>query len=130
VISAQETSSRGDAERSIWSGVYSPDQAKKGESVYRAECARCHADTLGGGDSAPSLAGDMFLGAWDGKTLADLFERTRATMPLDSPGRLNARDLAAVLAFMLRVNNLPAGSTDLANETEVLKTIKIQREKP
>src|SRR5438876_3128832 len=39
--------------RSVWDGVYTEEQAKRGESIYRKECAVCHGDMLTGGESAP-----------------------------------------------------------------------------
>ena len=47
--------------RSVWDGVYSADQAKRGQERYNAQCASCHGQTLEGGESAPPLAGGEFL---------------------------------------------------------------------
>ncbi len=44
------------APRSLWDGVYTQDQAKRGEAVYVEKCARCHGAQLIGGDMNPPLA--------------------------------------------------------------------------
>src|ERR1039458_10596307 len=37
--------------RSVWDGVYTKEQAQRGQTVYGRDCARCHSDNLGGGES-------------------------------------------------------------------------------
>src|SRR2546429_8929685 len=74
--------------RSVWDGVYTEEQAKRGESVYHKECAACHGDMLIGGESAPPLTGGAFLANWNGLSVGDLFDRIRKTMPQSAPGRL------------------------------------------
>jgi mono/diheme cytochrome c family protein len=72
----------------VWDGVYSEAQAARGKEAYRQECAACHLDSLGGIDMAPGLAGNAFLTTWNELSVGDLFERTRISMPQDSPARL------------------------------------------
>ena len=116
--------------RSVWDGVYTEDQAKRGESVYQKECASCHGASLGGGESAPPLTGGTFLSNWNGLTLGDLFDRIRKTMPLSGPGRLTRQQDADVLAFMLSANKFPAGKTEVYRQSEMLKEIRFESEKP
>src|SRR5438874_1490899 len=75
--------------RSVWDGVYAEDQAKRGQARYGELCASCHGDTLGGGESAPPLAGGEFLANWNTLTVGDLFDRTRTTMPQSKPGSMS-----------------------------------------
>ena len=112
--------------RSVWDGVYSEDQAKRGGGVYAKECASCHGTELTGGESAPALVGDAFLSNWNGTTVGDLFERIRKSMPQDNPGRLTRQQDADILAFMLSANKFPVGKAELERETEVLKQIKLE----
>ncbi len=116
--------------RSVWDGVYTEDQAKRGESVYQKECASCHGASLGGGESAPPLTGGTFLSNWNGLTLGDLFDRIRKTMPLSGPGRLTRQQDADVLAFMLIRNKFPAGKTEIYRQSEMLKEIRFDSERP
>ena len=121
-LRAQET-------RSVWDGVYTKEQAAKGQAAYNESCSSCHGDTLGGGESAPALAGGEFLSNWNGLTLGELFERIRTTMPQNRPGSLSREKNAQILAYVLSANNFPAGKTDLPQQTEVLKEIKIDAAK-
>jgi len=116
--------------RSVWDGVYTAAQVKAGQASYNENCSSCHGDTLMGGESAPALAGGEFLSNWNGLTLGDLFERIRTTMPQNRPGRLSREVNANILAYMLSVSQFPAGKTELPQQTEVLKEIRIDASKP
>ena len=43
--------------RSVWDGVYTAEQAKRGEALYGQHCAACHGGTLLGAEAAPALTG-------------------------------------------------------------------------
>lgn len=104
--------------------VYTAAQAKRGETVYGASCSSCHAPDLSGSGQAPSLTGKEFNEAWNGQTLADLFDRVQTTMPADAPGTLKPGETADVVAFMLSKDNFPAGDVELPADAAALKEIK------
>jgi hypothetical protein len=79
---------------------------------------------------APPLTGGQFKYNWNGLTVGDLFERLRISMPQDNPGGLSRQQNADVLAFMLAKSDFPAGDTELASQTEVLKEIKFEADRP
>ena len=112
--------------RSVWDGVYTEDQAKRGQSLYTQHCMACHGDSLSGGEQAPPLAGGEFLSNWNGLTVGDLFERIRTSMPLNDPQSLNRDTNALILAYILSVNRFPAGQAELSSRTEVLKLIRLE----
>ena len=116
--------------RSVWDGVYTEEQAKRGDEVYKKECAACHGAELTGGESAPPLTGGAFQANWNGLTLGDLFDRIRKTMPQSKPGSLTRQQNSDVLAFMLSVNKFPAGKTELYRQSEMLKEIRFETKKP
>jgi S-disulfanyl-L-cysteine oxidoreductase SoxD len=116
--------------RSVWDGVYTEEQAKRGEELYRKECASCHGDTLVGGGGAAPLTGGAFLSNWNGLTVGDLFERIRKTMPQRSPGTLTKQQDADILAYLLSFNKFPAGKTELQKQVEFLKEIRFEATKP
>jgi polar amino acid transport system substrate-binding protein len=120
----------GVAADSVWSGVYTDAQARRGEGVYAERCASCHGPDLSGIDQAPGLTGGDFTTEWDDLSLNDLFERIRISMPADKPGSLERPQVADVLAFLLQKNNLPAGQTDLPTAAEALKSIKFLAKRP
>jgi len=116
--------------RSVWDGIYSADQAKRGQARYNAQCASCHGQALEGGESAPPLAGGEFLANWGGLTVGELFDRTRSTMPQSKPGSLSREANAEILAYVFSANQFPAGKADMSQASEVLKEIKIDAAKP
>jgi cytochrome c len=116
--------------RSVWDGVYTPGQSKRGAALYANECASCHGSALNGGESAPPLTGGEFFSNWNGLTVGDLFERIRVSMPADNPGKLTREQDADILAFMLGMNQFPEGNTELEHRTEVLKKIRFESTKP
>ena len=119
VITAQSS-------RSVWDGVYTSEQAQRGEALYTRQCARCHGAQLTGGEAAPPLAGGDFLSNWNGLTVDDLFERIRVSMPADRPGQITRQQNADILAHILRANQFPAGKAELEQQAEVLKQIRIE----
>ena len=114
------------ADRSVWDGVYTAQQAARGAALYARECAECHGPTLRERDGAPPLAAPEFLAAWNGFSAADLFERIRKTMPTAAPGKLTAKEYADVLALILEANAFPAGSAELDGRADSLGRIRIE----
>jgi len=114
----------------VWDGVFTEEQAKRGEAAYLQECVNCHGPALEGGDMTPSLVGGVFTSNWNDLSVGDLFERIRITMPLDRPGKLSRQQNADVIAFVLKANSFPAGATDLSRDLAALKQIRIQSSKP
>ena len=110
--------------RSVWDGVYTQEQAKRGEAAYGERCARCHKADLSSGDAVPPLAGTEFLSMWNMQTVGDLFDRIRTSMPADKPGSLSRQQDSDILAYILSVNKFPAGDTELGTQTELLKQIQ------
>ena len=108
------------ASRTVWDGVYSKPQATRGQKAYNAQCARCHGDTLLGGESAPPLVDRDFLDKWNGKSVGSLVELTRTTMPSDGPGKLSRRLCSDIIAYVLSANGFPAGESELDSENESL----------
>jgi mono/diheme cytochrome c family protein len=116
--------------RTVWDGVYSEAQSKRGQALYNERCASCHSDSLGGGESATALVGGSFEAGWNGLSVGDLFERTRISMPQDKPGSLTRQQVADVLAYIFDVNKFPKGEKELDKSLPVLKSIKLVMPKP
>jgi len=116
--------------KSVWDGVYTEEQARRGQPLYNQHCASCHGDSMTGGEMAPPLAGGEFLSNWNGLTVGDLFERIRTTMPLGKPGKLSRDVNSDIAAYMLNFGQFPAGQTELPRDTQLLKQIKIEATKP
>jgi len=117
------------AAKSVNEGVYSEAQAKRGEAIYKEQCAACHGDNLEGSGPMPPLAGKDFLTNWQGKPVADVFEKTATSMPATAPGSLSPEQTADTIAYLLNVGKYPAGAADLPAKAEELKTISLDAPK-
>lgn len=111
-------------------GVFTAEQAKAGEALYKEQCAACHGDNLEGSGPMPPLAGNDFLSNWKGKSVGELFEKTHTTMPATAPGTLTVEQSAQIVAYMLSVGKFPAGTVALDTKMEPLLQIKIDAPKP
>ena len=117
-------------EKTVWDGVYTEEQAKRGQDSYAAECVSCHQPDLGGDGFAPGLAGPEFSSAWNDLSVGDLYDRIRQSMPPSNPGAVQPAAKVDIIAFILKANKIPAGSTELPKEAEALKQIKYLANKP
>jgi mono/diheme cytochrome c family protein len=95
--------------RTVWSGAYTDAQAARGEALYRANCSRCH-------NEGPRR-GEAFMRDWSGSDVGSFFARTKASMPAGAPGSLTDAEYFDIIAYMLRVNDFPAGREELGPET-------------
>jgi mono/diheme cytochrome c family protein len=118
------------AARNVWDGVYSAGQAAQGKALFAEKCATCHGADLSGAEMAPPLVGAIFLGDWVGQSAGDLFTRIHTTMPANDPGSLSNTQAAQALAYILSVNQFPAGATALPSDDAGLGQIAITAEKP
>jgi quinoprotein glucose dehydrogenase len=116
--------------KSQWDGIYTEQQAKRGEPLYAETCAVCHGKDLAGTELAPALSGSDFSATWNDLRLGDLFERIRLTMPQNDPGILSREQNADLLAYMLLKGGYPAGQQELPSETAVLNTYTFLATKP
>jgi S-disulfanyl-L-cysteine oxidoreductase SoxD len=116
--------------RSVWDGVYTQEQSRRGQMAYNDACSSCHGDSLKGAGEVPALSGGVFLSNWSGLPLGDLYERIRRTMPQDNPARASRQQKLDVLAYILSFNKFPAGKTELPRQAEILRQIRIEANKP
>ena len=118
------------AAKNQWEGVYTQEQAARGEALYAQNCASCHGPDLAGGEMAPGLTGGEFSSNWNDLSIGDLFDRIRISMPQSAPGSLSRQQNADILSFMLSKASVPAGKTELPTQSEVLSTIKFVASRP
>ena len=116
---------------SIRDGVFTAEQARRGEIAYTGPCDRCHGYKLDGASDdpdmlpAPPVAGPKFLRKWSGRSLGALFEYVRTTMPANNPGYLSSAEVADIVAYMLSVSRMPAGAVALPSDSAALAAITI-----
>ena len=126
--------------RSIWSGVYTESQARRGEELYGRSCAACHAADLtgmpitprfpGARDRVPELVGPTFVANYKDLSLCDLVERIRISMPQDRPGSHSRQEIVDVVAYLLFQGGFPLGRTELTTRFDDLQEIRILAHRP
>lgn len=99
-------------------GVYTAAQATRGEDTYMSMCVACH--------PAGTYATPVFREKWHGRPLAELFTLVSETMPKQDPSSLEPKEYAQAVAYLLKINDIPAGKTELPADVETLKKIKIE----
>ena len=105
--------------RTVLDGVYTEAQAKRGMEAYDAKCGTCHKPTLDGGAEAMPLRGDHFLETWRDDSLEPVFNHMSTRMPrrpVGEPGTLPAKTYVDIIAYILKVNEYPAGAMELTQE--------------
>lgn len=116
---------------SIRDGVFTIEQARRGQAAYTGPCDRCHGYKLDGASDdpdmlpAPPVAGPKFLRKWNGRSLAALFEYVRTAMPANNPGYLSEAEVADIVAYMLSVSRMPAGADSLPPDRDALARVVI-----
>ncbi len=95
--------------------IYSKDQAKIGQKLYKDNCIACHDKKY----FRPVLK------AWNGQPLSVLFAVMSASMPESDPGSLPEKDYVDILAYILSLNRYPAGESALEHENGALDDITI-----
>jgi hypothetical protein len=116
-------------DKTVWDGIYTEAQAKRGQALWTDKCEKCHAADLSGGEG-PSLAGGEFSANWDDLSVGDLADRIRISMPQDNPQSLSREQTTDLVALILKVNKVPAGQTDLPSQADAQKAIKYKAKKP
>ena len=114
-----------ESDDSIWSGVFTAQQAARGAADYRTNCASCHSVDLRGNSNTPSLLGMSFMFIWEDRSLGELYTKMRDEMPSDRPGSLSTRSYEDLLAYLLQSNQFPAGENQLKASTGMLDKISI-----
>ena len=118
---------------SVWSGVYTAAQNKRGEELHAAVCVMCHGPRLNGASQpemppSPAIARATFLHKWSGRNVAALFVIVRHTMPPDAPGTLTDQQSIDAIAHMFAVSGMPAGDRELPADMKALSSIVIQEQ--
>jgi S-disulfanyl-L-cysteine oxidoreductase SoxD len=118
VFCATALAQKARTERTTLAGVYSEQQAARGQDVYAGMCKSCHA--------AVTHTGVAFEKSWNGHSLSELFGFITTRMPKNEPGSLAPEEYVDVLAYLLKLNQMPAGAAELPPDTTVLGGIRIE----
>lgn len=102
-------------ERTTNDAVYSREQAKAGEPLYKKHCLLCH---------DKKYFRPVFK-ARNGEPLSTFWIVMSTTMPESNPGSLRKAEYADILAYILSLNRYKSGDEPLAYEDGVLDTVTI-----
>jgi len=112
-----QQSSGGDGP-SVLDGVFSRDQAARGDLSFRRNCAGCHL--------SQEFADPILWRSWHGRSAGDIVNQIAASMPVDAPGSLSRDVYTDIVAYMLRLRGYPAGDGELSSESAVQSTVRIE----
>ena len=107
------------AATTIWDGVYTSEQADRGELVARQVCFACHGQR--------DWVTPVMIPIWSGRPILDFYDNLMFTMPYDNPASLSREQYADVLSYILELNGVPAGSTPLPANARGLGEIQVTR---
>jgi mono/diheme cytochrome c family protein len=97
--------------------LYSAEQAERGKAAFARTCKECH--------ELEEFTGNDFRGKWDTRSVWELYEQIRTTMPDGNPGTLPREEYADVLAHLLAGNGLPAGPAALVADSAALSAVRL-----
>lgn len=115
-LSAQDGGS--DGAKSVLGGVYTEEQAERGEETFQNVCSYCHAES--------QFSGSSFVSSWSGASVGQFYGLVSATMPYDGPGSLSQQQYTDVVAYILSINDFPAGESELPANPDALDDIAIE----
>ncbi len=104
--------------RSTLDGVYTEEQAQRGEQLNRDVCSECHVE---------EWFSDILLMSWSDAPLNAFYQVISTLMPEDNPGSLEPEQYADILAYIFKVNGMPPGPKALEPTDEVLRNIIIRQ---
>ncbi len=101
--------------RSVLDGVYSEAQAERGQRAFNTHCGECHITEEFSGESFQNMVG--------GDPVAQFYNFVRSSMPYENPASLSRRAYLDVMAYILYLNDYPAGDEDLPATVDALSEI-------
>ncbi len=96
---------------------YTSRQATRGDGLFRDNCVSCH--------SSSEFAGASFQRRWRNRAVGDIYEFVLYSMPDDNPGGLPEQTYADIVAYMLSMNDFPAGDAELPTSLDALMEMKM-----
>ncbi len=97
--------------------LYTEEQATAGAVLFGRVCVECHEKT--------NVTSADFRAKWTGRPILDLYELIRTTMPDSNPGALSRDEYAEALAYILKLNGLPAGVTPVMPDSTAMRNVTL-----
>jgi cytochrome c len=102
--------------RTVNEGVFTRDQAKVGEALYKENCLLCHDKKY----FRPVLK------RWEGQPLGIMYTVMSTSMPESNPGFLSEKEYVDILAYILSLSRYAPGDTELDYEDGALNEITVE----
>jgi mono/diheme cytochrome c family protein len=112
--------------RTVWSGVYTKEEATRGKEQAAQICSRCHGVDLKGG-AARALTGSAFFDRWHDLKVLDAVAYIQSAMPHEHEVFVSADATREILAFIFQESGVPAGSEPMSKDLKTLDGILITR---
>ena len=96
---------------------YTSQQASRGQGLFQDNCVSCH--------SSSEFSGSFFERRWRNRAVGDIYEFVLYAMPDDNPGGLPEQTYADIVAYMLQMNDFPAGASELPTSMDMLMEMKM-----
>ncbi len=105
--------------RSVNDGVFTRDQAKVGEALYKEHCLLCHDKKY----FRPVLK------RWEGQPINVLYTVMSTSMPESNPGYLSEKEYVDILAYILSLSRYAPGDTELDYQGGALNELTVEPRK-
>jgi ankyrin repeat protein len=128
IIKAADSSVPGS--KTIWDGVFTEQQAQRGQQVYQRACAACHLDTLQGDTVSPPLVGSGFIARFTGQSAHEMVQNLRGSMPQNAPDSLGDRAYIDLVSYLLKQNGSKTGALELPLDVAELEKIAVVDQAP
>ncbi len=128
IVKAADSSTPGS--KTIWDGVFTDQQAQRGQQVYQRACAVCHLDSLRGDTVSPPLIGTEFLARFAGQNAHEMVQNLRGSMPQNAPDSLGDRAYIDLVSYLLKSNGSKAGALELPLDVAELEKIAVVGQPP
>jgi len=102
--------------RTVNDGVFTKDQAKVGEALYKEQCLLCHDKKY----FRPILA------RWEGQPIGVLYTVMSTSMPESNPGYLSEKEYVDILAYILSLSRYAPGDTELDYQDGALNELVVE----
>ena len=109
-----------DAERTTRDGVFTAEQAMRGQQLFESICMSCH-------DVGEFTAAGAYLDDVEGAPLWETYDYVSTEMPEDDPASLSPAEYADVLSYLFSVYGLPNGAVELPFDEASLEAIAVAK---
>ena len=93
-------------------GIYTEEQAERGHAAFREICSECHA--------VADWTAPAFLDRWEEASVFRLWYWIYERMPHGQPGTLSRQQVTDALTYILQLNGLPPGESELGSDDDTL----------